>query len=157
VTLAAVEEYGVERMLDELARDLRSGAYHPAPARRVIIPKADGGRRPLAIPTVRDRVAQQAARIVAEPIFEADFLPVSFGFRPRRSATQAAEELRKGFIGGHRWVVEFDIGDFFGSIDHERLLARVSSLSGMAGLTCPYLGGDHAAARAGPMRWGWSA
>lgn len=127
VTLAVVEEYGVERMLGELARDLRAGAYRPAPARRVMIPKADGGRRPLAIPTVRDRVAQQAARLVLEPIFEADFLPVSYGFRPRRSATQACERLREGFIRGHRWVVEFDIRDFFGSIDHERLLGMVEA------------------------------
>jgi RNA-directed DNA polymerase len=127
MTLAAVEEYGVERMLDELARDLTAGTYRSAPARRVTIPKADGGRRPLAIPTVRDRVAQQAARMVLEPIFEADFLPVSFGFRPRRSATGACEELRKGFARGYRWVVEFDICDFFGSIDHERLLALVEA------------------------------
>jgi RNA-directed DNA polymerase len=92
----------------------------------VLIPKADGGRRPLAIPTVRDRVAQQAARLVLEPIFEADFLPVSCGFRPRRSATQACEVLREGFITGRKWVVEFDIADFFGSIDHARLLDAVS-------------------------------
>src|SRR3989304_3095974 len=100
LTLAAVEEYGVERMLDELGHDLRSGTYRPAPTRRVTIPKADGGRRPLSIPTVRDRVAQPATRIVLEPIFEADFLPVSYGFRPRRSATQAAEVLREGYIRG---------------------------------------------------------
>jgi len=125
VTLAAVEEYGVERMLDGLARDLRAGTYRPAPARRVTIPKADGGRRPLSVPTVRDRVAQQAARIVLEPIFEADFLPVSYGFRPRRSATQACEVLRKGYIRGCCFVVEFDIRDCFGSIDQTRLLEAV--------------------------------
>jgi RNA-directed DNA polymerase len=127
VTLAAVEEYGVQRMLDELATDLRDGSYRPAPARRVTIPKPDGGQRPLSIPTVRDRVAQQAARIVLEPIFEAGFLPCSFGFRPRRSATQACEVLRKEFIAGCRWVAEFDIEDFFGSIDHARLLAAVET------------------------------
>lgn len=125
VTLAAVEGYGVERMLDELARDLRSGTYRPAPMRRVTIPKADGGRRPLSVPSVRDRVCQQAARIVLEPIFEADFSPVSYGFRPRRSATQACEVLREGYIRGCRFVVEFDIRDCFGSIDHARLLEAV--------------------------------
>jgi hypothetical protein len=89
LTLAAVEDYGVHRMLGELAADLRAGIYHPAPVRRVEIPKPDGRKRPLGIPTVRDRVCQQAAKIVLEPIFEADFLPCSFGFRPRRSATDA--------------------------------------------------------------------
>lgn len=125
VTLAAVEEYGAERLLAELQRDLREGTYRPAPARRVDIPKPDGGKRPLGIPTVRDRVAQQAARLVLEPIFEADFLPSSFGFRPKRSATEACEELRKGFIAGHVWAFEADIRDCFGQIDHRILMDRL--------------------------------
>jgi RNA-directed DNA polymerase len=126
LTLEQVEGYGVQRMLDELAGDLRDGSYRPAPARRVDIPKPDGGKRPLGIPTVRDRVAQAAAKLVLEPIFEADFGDASFGFRPRRSATQAMERVRTGFIAGNTFVVEFDIRDFFGSIDHQRLLASVA-------------------------------
>jgi RNA-directed DNA polymerase len=127
VTLVAVEDYGVDRMLRELRDDLRAGRYRPAPARRVDIPKPDGGRRPLGIPTVRDRVAQAAAKLVLEPIFEADFRSVSYGFRPRRSATQAMERLRVGFIEGITHVVEFDIGNFFGEIGHDRLLGLVGA------------------------------
>ncbi|MGO9151745.1 reverse transcriptase domain-containing protein [Mycobacterium sp.] len=125
VTLVAVEDYGVDRMLRELRCDLREGVYRPAPARRVEIPKPRGGKRPLGIPTVRDRVAQAAAKIVLEPIFEADFLSCSYGFRPKRSATQAMERLRTGFIEGQVFVVEFDIANFFGEIDHDRLLTEV--------------------------------
>ena len=127
VTLAYVEEvYGVARLLGELQADLRAGTYRPAPARRVDIPKPDGSKRPLGIPAVRDRVAQQAAKIVLEPIFEADFLPCSYGFRPRRSATQAMERLRAGFIAGHVFAAEFDIRNFFGQISHDRLLAEMA-------------------------------
>ena len=126
LTLAAVEDYGVERMLDELSRDLRAGRYRPSPVRRVEIPKPDGTKRPLGIPTVIDRVAQQATKIVVEPLFEADFLACSFGFRPKRSATDALERIRVGFIEGNQFVFEADIRDFFGSIDHGRLLALVA-------------------------------
>ncbi len=125
-TLAAVEEHGVACLLGELQRDLRGGRYRPAPVRRVAIPKPQGGVRPLGIPTVRDRVVQQAARIVLEPIFEAGFLDASHGFRPRRSATQAKEVARRSFIDGHHFVFEADIRDYFGSIDHDRLLAMVA-------------------------------
>jgi RNA-directed DNA polymerase len=126
VTLAAVREYGVARLLGELQRDLRSGSYRPAPVRRVEIPKPSGGKRPLGIPIVSDRICQQAARIVLEPIFEADFLEVSYGFRPRRKALDAKEVLRRSFIDGHEFVFEADIRNYFSEIDHERLLAKVS-------------------------------
>jgi len=125
VTLAMVEEYGVERMLAGLQHDLRSGSYRPAPARRVDIPKPAGGVRPLGIPTVADRVAQQAAKIVLEPIFEAGFLSCSFGFRPKRSALQALETVRIGFIRGYTQVAEADIRGFFDNIDHDVLMAQV--------------------------------
>jgi RNA-directed DNA polymerase len=117
---------GVERMLAELQQDLRQGTYRPAPVPRRFIPKRDGGERPLGIPTVRDRVVQQATRIVLEPIFEADFLPCSHGYRPRRSGTQALEVIPKSFITGHTQALEIDITDFFGSLDHELLMERVS-------------------------------
>ena len=126
VTLAYVEEvYGVARLLGELQADLRAGVYRPAPARRVDIPKPQGGKRPLGIPAVRDRVAQQAAKIVLEPIFEAGFAPCSYGFRPGRSATQAMERLRTGFIAGRQFAAEFDIRNFFGEISHDRLLTEM--------------------------------
>jgi RNA-directed DNA polymerase len=126
ITIAAVEAYGAERMIAELQSRLRAGKYHPAPVRRVDIPKPDGKFRPLGIPTVTDRVCQQAAKLVLEPIFEADFLPCSFGFRPKRSATDAMEKIRVGFAQGNQFVFEADIENFFGSIDHERLLALVA-------------------------------
>lgn len=118
ITLADAEVYGVERMLDELQHDLRAGTYHPSPARRQVIPKPHGGMRPLGIPTVRDRVAQAAAKLVLEPIFEADFLPCSYGYRPKRTATQALEHIRTQFPKGYVWVAEADIASFFDSIDH---------------------------------------
>jgi RNA-directed DNA polymerase len=126
LTLAEVEEYGVERMLGELQSALREGSYRPAPVRRVAIPKPDGGKRRLGIPTVCDRVCQQAARLVLEPIFEADFLEVSYGFRPKRSALEALEHIRVAFPRGQVWVAEADIRDYFGSIDQQKLLALVA-------------------------------
>jgi RNA-directed DNA polymerase len=124
-TLEAVEDYGVSLMLDELAADLRAGTYRPMAVRRVEIPKPDGRMRPLGIPTVRDRVAQQAAKLILEPIFEADFLDCSHGFRPGRSATGALESIRMAFPRGRQFVFEADIRDFFGTIDHDLLMVEV--------------------------------
>ena len=125
-TLAEVEAYGVQRLLDELADDLKQGRYRPAPARRVDIDKPQGGVRPLGIPTVRDRVAQQAAKLVLEPIFEADFKPSSFGYRPKRSATDALETIRTAFPKGNQWAAEADIASFFDSIDHAVVMGLVA-------------------------------
>ncbi len=128
-TLEAVEAYGVEKMLTELRSLLEVGRYRPQAVRRVYIPKPGRRkeRRPLGIPRVRDRVVQTAARLVLEPIFEASFLPCSFGFRPKRSAHHALEVIRKEVNAGARWVVDADFADFFGSLDHDllrRLVAR---------------------------------
>lgn len=125
VTLEAVEEYGVEKLLNELQGELHADKYRPPPVLRRYIPKPDGRQRPLGIPTVKDRVAQAAVKLVLEPIFEADFLPCSYGFRPQRSATDALETIRGSANTGCNHVLDADIRDYFGSIDHELLMERV--------------------------------
>ncbi len=125
-TLADVEEYGVARLLGELASDLKDGSWRPLPARKVLIPKPGSSeRRPLAIAAVRDRIVQAAVKIVLEPVFEADFLPCSFGFRPKRSAHDALQVLIDESWQGRRWVVETDIADCFSAIPHDKLMQAV--------------------------------
>lgn len=124
-TIAEVEQYGVDRFLAELGEVLRVGEYRPSATLRRYIPKADGKQRPLGIPTVRDRVVQMAAKLVLEPIFEADFLPCSYGYRPKQSQLMALEALRKlGYQ--HHHVLDADIRDYFGSIDHDKLMKLVA-------------------------------
>ena len=128
ITLAGVEEYGVTRLLDELAAELKEGRYRPLPARRVYIPKPGapaGEQRPLSIPAVRDRIVQAAVKIVLEPVFEADFLTCSFGFRPGRSQQDALQVLVDECARGRRWVVETDIADCFSAIPHQKLMQAV--------------------------------
>jgi len=125
-TLEAVEQYGVEKLLTELRDALHAGVYRAPPVLRRYIPKADGKQRPLGIPTVKDRIVQMAAKLVLEPIFEADFLPSSFGFRPRIGTLQALETIRETVNGGSRFVLDADIRDYFGSIDQMLLMERVS-------------------------------
>lgn len=122
VTIQDIEQEGVKEFLERITDDLKAGRYRPRPVLRVYIPKSDGRQRPLGIPTVRDRVVQQACRIVIEPIFEANFLDNSYGFRPRRSAQQAVKAVKKALIRGWR-VVEADIQGYFDAIDHELLMS----------------------------------
>jgi len=126
ITLAEVESYGIDRFVEEIGAELRAGRYRPRAVLRRYIPKADGKKRPLGIPTVRDRVVQMAAKLVLEPIYEADFLPCSYGFRPRRGATGAVETIRKLGAAGANHVLDGDIKDYFGSIDHEKLMKLVA-------------------------------
>jgi RNA-directed DNA polymerase len=118
ITIAEIEEDGVEAFLDELQRELREERYRPGPARRVYIPKPGRSeQRPLGIPRIKDRVAQTAAKLVLEPIFEADFRGCSFGFRPKRSAHQALDQIKREVMRGRRWVIDADIRGFFDALD----------------------------------------
>jgi len=125
MTLADVEEQGEMNFLKDCERALKEGNYHPRPVRRHYIPKKDGKQRPLGIPTVRDRVIQMATKLVIEPIFEADFEDVSFGFRPKRSAKGALERIRKACNRKGNWVVDVDIQGYFDNINQEKLMKLV--------------------------------
>jgi RNA-directed DNA polymerase len=126
ITLDAVEEYGIERLLGELSGELRERRYRPLPARRVLIPKpGTDEKRPLSIPAVRDRIVRAALKIVPGPVFEAGFLPCSFGFRPRRSAHDALQVPVEECARGRRWVVETDIASCFSAIPHGKLMEAV--------------------------------
>ena len=125
ITFEMIEEYGVEEYLLDIQEDLQNKKYRPKPVKRVYIPKPDGKQRPLGIPTIRDRIVQQACKIVIEPVFEANFLDNSYGFRPKRDAKQATEKVKKELYKNW-YVVDADIQGYFDNINHEILLGLLS-------------------------------
>jgi group II intron reverse transcriptase/maturase len=125
-TIEAIERKGAGVLVEEIGAALRAGEYRPSAVLRRYIPKADGKKRPLGIPTVRDRIVQMATKLLLEPIFEADFSDSSYGYRPGRSATDALETLRKRGARGGNHVLDGDIRDFFGSLDHGLLMEQVA-------------------------------
>ena len=126
VSFEVIEEGGLEEWLTGLRTELVERTYRPAPVRRVLIPKPGGGERPLGIPTIRDRVVQTAAKLVLEPIFEADFEDSAYGYRPRRGGIEAIKEVHRRVLQGYTDVVDADLSKYFDTIPHSELMRSVA-------------------------------
>lgn len=125
IRIEDIEAKGVNRYLSEIQQELKKGSYKPMPVKRTMIPKPDGSQRPLGIPSIKDRIVQMATKIAIEPVFEADFKDCSYGFRPKRSAKQALEVVRKACNNKGYYVVDADIEKFFDNVNQEKLMKLV--------------------------------
>src|SRR5580692_966090 len=126
VTFEAIEVDGVERFLDQLREELVQRRYRPQRPRKVGIPKEGGKVRQLSIPSIRDRVVQGALKLILEPIFEADFQPGSFGYRPKKSAHAAIQRVSKAILEGKTYVIDFDLRSYFDTVRHHIVLEKVA-------------------------------
>src|SRR5499426_3205172 len=126
VTFEAIEEHGVDAFLEQIRDELTGRTYKPLPARRQEIPKDGGKVRVLSIPAIRDRVVQGALKLILEPIFEADFQPGSFGYRPKRTAHEAVDRVAKAIVQHKTRVIDIDLRSYFDNVRHDRLLAKVA-------------------------------